>query len=244
MATQTIIDGLHKLKLPGMLEALQLLQQQPESSNLSFEERLEILVDKELLAKENKRYSRLICRAKLRIAQASIENIIFNQQRNLDRAQIMSFTSCDWIRQQHNIIFTGATGVGKSHLACALGRQSCRQGLTVRYYRVTRLFEELRVAQASGNYQRVMTSIAKLDLLILDDWGLSVLSKDERHNLLEILEDRYAVKSTIITSQLPIQNWHEYIGDATIADAILDRLLSNAYKIEIGGGSMREKKNI
>jgi DNA replication protein DnaC len=244
MITETIIDGLKKLKLPGMLEALQQFVQQPESSNLSFEERLEILIDRELLSKDNKKYKRLINSAKLRISQASTEAIDFSQQRNLDKAQIASLVTCDWMRKQHNIIFTGATGVGKSYLACALGRQACRQGFVVKYFRVPRLFEELRVAQASGSYNKFIASLAKLNLLILDDWGLGTLAKPERHDLLEMLEDRYALKSTIVTSQLPIKNWHEYIGDATIADAILDRLLNNAYKIEILGPSMRGKNNI
>jgi DNA replication protein DnaC len=244
MIKQNITDGLKKLKLLGMLEALESLYNQPESSSLSFEERLEILLDRELLSKDNKRYKRLLNQAKFRILQASTEEIFFNQDRKLDRSMFTTFASCNWIRAQQNIIFIGATGVGKSYLACALGKQACRQGMSVKYFRVPRLFEELRIAQASGNYNKYIANLSKLELLILDDWGLGILATQERHDLLEILEDRYGLKSTIVTSQLPIKSWHEYVGDATIADAILDRILSNAHKVEIFGHSLREKNNV
>ena len=180
--------------------------------------------------------------AKLRTAQACIEDINYNADRHLDRQKIITLSSCDWIRRQQNIILIGSTGAGKTFLACAFGQKACRQGISVRYFRVARLLEDLKIAQTKGEYNKFLSGIAKTDLIILDDWGIGQLKQTERIDILEILEERHALKSTIISGQLPIQLWHEYIGDATIADAILDRILSNAHRIDLKGPSMREKE--
>jgi DNA replication protein DnaC len=241
MLIQPTIQKLKALKLNGMADALQSFHNNPDSEGLSFDERFGILVDREVIHRENKRQSRLLKGAKLRASQACVEDIDYQHARGLIRSKMIMLTQCDWIRRQHNIVFLGPAGVGKTYLACALGQQACRQGFTVKYFRMTRLFEALRSAQGEGKYTALINQLSKTDVLILDDWGLGQLGKNERQDLLEVLEDRHELKSTIITSQLPILLWHEYIGDATIADAILDRLLSGAHKIELTGGSLRKK---
>lgn len=241
MLIQPTIQKLKALKLYGMGEAFQSLLEAPDSESLSFADRLGIIVDRECLHRENRRQTRLLRNAKLRTTQACVEDIDYQHSRGLDRNLMSTLVMCDWVRRKHNLIFIGPTGVGKTFLACALGHQSCRQGFSVQYFRMPRLFEILKTSQVNGKHIHFMHQLAKTDVIILDDWGLGQLNKSDRHELLEILEDRHALKSTIITSQLPIQLWHEYIGDATIADAILDRLLSSAHKIELRGESLRKK---
>ncbi len=208
---------------------------------MSFEERLGLLIDRESTVRETRRLRSRLKKAKLR-QSACIEDIDFSQSRGLDKALIMKLADCQWIAKHHNLIITGPTGVGKSYLACAFGQKACREGFTTAYHRVSRLFEELALAKGDGRYVKLLKSISKTDLLILDDYGLSKLNPEQCHDLLEILEDRYALRSTLVTSQLPINHWHEQIGDPTLADAILDRLVHNAYKIIMKGGSMRKKK--
>ncbi len=241
MSINTTIEQLKKIKLNGMVIALEELLKQPESYNLSFEERLGILIDREIICRENARKKRLLSYAKLRTAHACVEDISYQPARNLDRQKMITFSSCDWVRRQQNLILTGSTGTGKTFLACALGQQACRQGISVRYFRIPRLLEDLRIAQAKGEYNKFLNIISKIELLILDDWGLNQLKPAERTDMLEILEARHASKSTIIAAQLPVQSWYEYIGDVTIADAVLDRILSNAHRLEVKGPSMREK---
>ena len=233
---------LFTLKLTGMLEAFEQQRAQPDTHALSFEERLGLLVDKEMISRENKRLERLLRAAKLRI-NACIEDIDYRHPRGLDRSQMASLASCDWIKQQLNLCLTGATGTGKTWLACALGNQACRQGYSVRYLRVPRLFEMLRIGHGDGSYPRIMNQLAKIDCLVLDDWGLQKLNAPQRNDLMEIIEDRYKLRSTIIASQLPIDHWHDYVGEATIADAILDRLLHNAHRLLLEGESMRKTTN-
>ena len=204
-------------------------------------QRLAILTDREIICRENAKKKRLLGYAKLRTTNAYVEDINYQPARNLDRHKIITFSSCDWIRRQQNLILTGSTGTGKTFLACALGQQACRQGISVRYFRVPRLLEDLRITQAKGEYNKFLNIISKTELLILDDWGISQLKSTERSDMLEILEERHASKATIIAAQLPVLSWHEYIGDATIADAVLDRILSNAHRLELKGPSMREK---
>lgn len=239
MNISVTIEQIKVLKLIGMASALEELMRQPEANNLAFEEKLGIIMDREIIYRDNKRRMRLLRYAKLRFQTANIENIDYQHPRKLDRSTMLSFVSCDWIRRQQNIIFIGPTGIGKSYLSCALGHQACRQGIKVRYYRISKLLEDLKVEHAKNEYNTFMKNISNVELLILDDWGLGNLNRIERQDVLEILEDRYNIKSTIITTQLPIANWPEYIGDATIADAILDRVLSNSYKIMLDGPSMR-----
>ena len=239
MNISVTVEQIKGLKLIGMASALEELMRQPEANNLAFEEKLGIIVDREIIYRDNKRRTRLLRYAKLRFQTANMENIDYQHPRKLDRSTMLSFVSCDWIRRQQNIIFIGPTGIGKSYLSCALGHQACRQGIKVRYYRMSKLLEDLKVEHAKNEYNTFMKNISNVELLILDDWGLGSLNRIERQDVLEILEDRYNIKSTIITTQLPIANWPEYIGDATIADAILDRVLSNSYKIMLDGPSMR-----
>ena len=239
MLTQHTLQKLHTLKLTGMLNAFEQQQSQPDTHDLSFEERLGLLVDREMLYRENKRLERLLRGAKLRV-NACIEDIDYRHPRGLDRSRMASLASCDWIGRQFNLCITGATGTGKTWLACAFGNQACRQGLSVRYLRVPRLFEMLRIAHGDGSSPRLMNQLAKTDLMVLDDWGLQKLSAPQRNDLMEIIEDRYGLRSTLTASQLPIEHWHDYVGDATLADAILDRLLHNAQRLLLDGESMRK----
>ncbi|OHA71635.1 MAG: AAA family ATPase [Candidatus Wildermuthbacteria bacterium RIFCSPHIGHO2_12_FULL_45_9] len=241
MLNQQTLSALRELKLYGMSEALECQEQQPDSHGLAFTDRLSLLIDHEITYRKNKRLQRLLKAAQLR-HQACIEDIDYQTQRELKKDVMLSLTQCDWIQKKHNLIIGGPTGIGKSWLACALGHQACRYGLMVRYVRLPRLLEELRIVHADGSYPKLMNQLLKTQLLILDDWGLDVLARCQRNDLLEVLEDRHQTGSTLITSQLPVEKWHDFIGDATIADAILDRVVHNAYKIQLNGESMRKKQ--
>ena len=241
MLTQQTIEKLHTLRLTGMIEAFEQQLAQPQTHQLSFEQRLGLLVEREILHRENRRLNRLLRTAKLRL-QACVEDIDYRHPRGLERAQMAQLVSCEWIVHHHNLCITGPTGSGKTWLSCALGNQACRQGLSVRYLRVPRLFEQLRIAHADGSYSRLMNQLAKTDLVLLDDWGMQKISAPQRQDLMEVIEERHGLKSTLIASQLPTQHWHEYIGDATLADAILDRLLHNAHRLSLKGESMRKTK--
>ena len=242
MLLQPTIQTLKSLKLFGMAEAFQSMLEMPDSESLSFMEKMGLIVDREVSLRDNRRQSRLQKEARFRIAQACAEDIDYQSKRGLEKNKILGLVMGDWIKRHQNLIIVGPTGVGKTYLACALGNKACRLGLSVRFVRLPRLFEKLRMAQADGKYSTIMNQLSKTDLLILDDWGLGNLSKNERQDLLEILEDRHELKSTAITTQLPVELWHEYIGDATLADAILDRLLSNAHKVVLDGPSLRPKE--
>jgi DNA replication protein DnaC len=205
----------------------------PSMNELSFDERLALLVDAETLARDNKRLHKLLHDAKLRIPGACMEDVYLGPKREIDKALFRELMTARFIAKYHNVLITGMTGVGKSYLACALGQLACRLGFRVAYKRVPRLFEELGLAHADGTYVRLLTKLAKVDVLVLDDWGLAPLSDQQRREVLEILEDRHAVRSTIVTSQLSVENWHDYIAHPTIADAVLDRLVHNAHKIKM-----------
>lgn len=235
-------EKMEKLKLTGMLQAFEEQMALPEAEELSFEQRLGLLMDREILERENRRLKRHLRQANLR-QNATIEDIDFKSSRGLDKAVILSLAQCEWIKRNQNIIITGPTGVGKTYLACALAQKACREGFTALYSRLPRLFEQLAMAKGDGLYGKLLDKIAKSDLLVLDDWGLSVLSESQRKDLLELIEDRSNLRSTIISTQLPIIKWHEVINDQTIADAILDRLVHNAHKINLKGDSMRKKIN-
>jgi DNA replication protein DnaC len=239
MLTHPTIEKLHNLKLTGMVKALAEQQQITEIDSLGFEERLGLLVDRETTERENRKLSTRLKKAKLR-QSASVEDIDFRRSRGMDKALILSLAACAWIAKGINILICGPTGVGKSYIACALAHKACLEGYTALYLRLPRLFEELRLAKADGRYGKLMLSFAKTDLLVLDDWGLTPMTDPQRRDLLELMEDRYGLKSTIITSQLPVTAWHEAIGDPTLADAILDRVVHNAHKIEMKGESMRK----
>ena len=239
MLTRHTLETLRGLNLRGMAEAYEQQLEQPAADGLSFDERLGLLVDREVSYRENRRLARLLARAKLRHS-ACIEDIDYRHPRGLDKKQMIQLSSCNWLRSRHNLSITGPTGCGKTWLACAFGNQACRQGLTVFYVRATRLFEELRLSHGDGSFPKKMTKLTRADLLILDDWGLAPLNRAERQDLLEILEERYGTRSTLVTSQLPVDHWHQYINDATLADAILDRLLNQMHKLQLKGESMRK----
>lgn len=240
MLDQASLMTLRGFKLFGMAEALEQQMQDAQAQSLSFEERMGLIIDRENTSRENRRLTRLLRLAKLR-EQACVEDIDYRHPRGLQKAQVSSLAACNWVRKAQNICLSGPTGSGKTYLACALGHAACRQGLSVRYWRLPRLFEMLRIAHGDGSYARLLTGVAKTDLLILDDWGLQKPASQERHDLLEVLEDRYGKRATLVTSQLPVKNWHTYLGDPTVADAILDRLVHNAHKIQLTGDSMRRR---
>jgi len=241
MLKHPTLDKLHALKLTGMAAALEDQSATLDITDLSFEERLGLLVDREMTERDNRRMSSRLRRAKLRHA-AILEDIDYRNSRGLDKGLVQSLASCQWVKEHLNVLITGPTGVGKTWLACALAHKACREGYTAQYVRLTRLLRELTIAKGDGQYSKLLTSLAKVDVLILDDWGLMKLSAENRRDLLEVLEDRHGRRSTIATSQLPIEEWHGVIGDATLADAILDRLVHNAYKINLRGESMRKQQ--
>ncbi len=241
MLTAQTLEQLAALKLTAMATAWTAQQQDAATSQLAFDERFGFLVEAEWLARENKRFSRALQDAKLKLSQACIEAIDYPAQRGLDKALIRQLASCRWIREYQNVIIVGATGVGKSFITCALAHQACRQGFRALYRRTPRLFHELTLARADGTYVRLLAKLARVDVVVLDDWGLAPMQDQERRDLLEILEDRYGARSTIITSQLPPSTWYEYLGEPTLADAICDRILHNAHRIVLKGPSRRKE---
>jgi len=243
MLLEPTLQKLRSLRLHGIVTALEQQLAQPEFHTLSFEERVSLLVDREILDRQNRRITDLLRKARLR-QPACVEDIDYHQPRGLDKSRMATLITVDFIRHHHNVLITGPTGCGKSWLACALGNQACRQGLSVRYIRVAKLLEELRIAHADGTYVKLLNQLAKQELLILDDFGLDTSLPSDQRDLLEIIEDRHKLKSTLITSQLAIKHWHDYIGEPTIADAIMDRLLNHAHKLELKGGSMRKAEKI
>jgi DNA replication protein DnaC len=242
MLTQPIFEKLSSMKLGAMAEAFREQLDSPDMAALSFEERFGLLVDHQALVLENKRLTNRLKTAKLRLS-ASIEDLEFRAGRGLDRAQIMSLAANQWVRGCHNILVTGPTGAGKSYLACALAQKAARDGHTVLYQRLPRLLDELATARHDGRYHKLMAALAKYDVLVLDDLLITAIARDEQRELLEVIEDRYGRKATIVTSQLPVKAWHDAMQDPTLADAILDRLVHNAYKIELKGESMRKKRS-
>ena len=241
MLQQHTLEKLHALKLTGMAAAFEQQLTQPAIEELSFEERFALLLDQEILFRDNRRLARLLKAAKLRV-NACVEDIDYRHPRGIDRSFMSSLASCQWVQRHQNLCITGPTGSGKTWLACALGNQACRQGLSTRYFRLPRLFEMLRIAHGDGSYPRLMNQLAKTDLLIFDDWGIQKTAATQRNDLMEVIEDRHGLRSTLIASQLPIDHWHEYIGEATLADAILDRLLHQAHRLPLKGESMRKKQ--
>lgn len=241
---QTLLSQLNSLRLTGMAEALHQQQDQPSTyGELGFIERLSLLVNNELTVRDQRKISRLLKQAKLRIS-AHASDLDYSGSRGLAKDTVAQLLSFDWVHKHRNILIEGPTGTGKTYLACVLGQAACERGISVRYYRSSRLLDLLNIAHADGSYGQLMTQLQKTQVLIIDDWGLDVLKRAQRTDLLEVLEDRHDRGCTIITSQLPTQHWHEVIGDPTLADAILDRLLHNAHKLVLKGESMRKKKKL
>ena len=241
MLMQPTVDRLRTLHLGAMADAYLAQQQDPAIASLGFDERLGLLVDAEHLFRDNRKLARRLKEAKLRIAQACLEDIEYAPRRELDRSLLRQLATGRWIAEHHNILITGATGVGKTYIACALGQQACRQGYRTLYRRLPRLFQELALARADGSYPTLLARLARTDCLLIDDWGIGRVTDVQRQDLLEVMEDRDGTRSTIITSQLPRDQWHDYLGDPTIADAVLDRLVHNAYTITLKGPSRRKE---
>ena len=243
MLTENTIETLRHLKLHGMAQALENQRETPTTPALAFEERLALLVDGERLHRQNGRYRGLLREARLKVSQACIEDINYKTGRGLDKSQIAALADGAWIERGQNLLITGKTGSGKTWIACALTYQACRQGLSGRYWRVPRLFEEIRTAHGDGSYLKLLKRLAKSPVLTLDDWGLTALSTQDRADLLEILDDRLNTRSTVICSQLPVDAWHANLGEPTLADAILDRLVHFSHRLELktdDGESMRK----
>ena len=241
MMMNTTLNQLRELRLMGMLTALDEQLTQAGMSAVSFEERMALIVERELHWRHDKRRARLLKEAKLKYPQAAIEDIDTRAGRGLDRKAVMSLALGDWIDSGHSVLITGPTGAGKSWLACALAQHACRRGRSAFYQRVPRLSEELRIRHGNGTFGKWLIQLAKTDVLLLDDWGMAGLDNQARADLLEIIDDRAASKATIITSQLPIAHWHAWVGDATIADAILDRLMQRNHRFTLTGESLRQK---
>ena len=241
MLQKQTLTQLRTIKLSGMADALELQWDQPQTyDNISFDERLALMINQEITSRDDKRLQRLLKTASFKL-KARLEDVDYTHPRGLTKKQIATLQTGDWLVKKRNLLITGPTGCGKTFLACAMGHYACHQGMSVRYFRATRLFKMLTLAHGDGRYLKIMNQLAKTDVLIIDDWGLEKLTLSQRNDLLEIMEDRHATKSTLVTSQLPSTKWHDYIGDATLADAILDRLLHNAHKLKLKGESMRKK---
>ena len=242
MNHQHIVQQLHHLRLVGMAEAFEQQLNQPNTyEELGFIERFSLLVNQESTCRDNRKITRLLKQAKLRINAQPVD-IDYRARRALHKDTMAQLLQLDWVRHHRNLLIEGPTGTGKTFLACALGQTACEHSLSVRYFRAPRLFDTLTIAHGDGSFGKLLAQLAKTHLLIIDDWGLDVLSKQQRNDLLEIIEDRHGHGATLITSQLPSTHWHEAIGDPTRADAILDRLLHNATKIQLKGESLRKKR--
>lgn len=242
MMMHTTLAQLRDLKLEGLASGLQEQLAQPDMAALSFEERFSLLIERELHHRQDRRLERLLKNARLKYAQAAIEDIDSRPGRGVNRPELMSLALGDWVGTGNSILITGPTGAGKSWLACALAQYACRRGHSALYQRVPRLQEELRIRHGSGTFGKWLLQLAKTDVLLLDDWGMGAIDGATRSDLLEIIDDRAAHKATIITSQLPIEHWHAWIGDATVADAILDRIMHRHHRITLTGDSLRQER--
>lgn len=241
MLNEPTVDKLKTMGLHAIAEAWQKQLATAEVTSLSFDERLGLLVDAEWTFRENRRLGRALREAKLKLGQACLEDLDYSPKRELDKSVVRQLATCRWIAEHQNVLVTGAAGTGKSYLACALAHQACRKGYRAIYRRATRLFGELALARHDGTYARLLTKLARVDVLIVDDWALAPIKDDERRDLLEVLEDRYGTRSTIVTSQLDPKRWHDHIADPTHADAICDRLVHNAHRIALMGPSKRKE---
>ena len=243
MLNEHTLEQLRALRLDGMVHAIEEQATSTAATALGFDERLSMLVQREVAWRDARRVERLLKAAKLKVGMACVEDINYRSSRALDRSLVATLAGGDWIRNAQNLLITGATGCGKTWLACALAHQAARLGFSVLYVRAARLFDELQVAHGDGSFARRLVQLAKLDLLVLDDFAISPMGAPERSDLLEVLDDRVGTRSTLITSQLPVKAWHTYLDDPTLADAILDRVVHSSHKIDLKGGSLRDKRD-
>lgn len=240
MIETNLLTQLRKLRLGAMADSLQLqLDQVSTYEGLAFTERLSLLIDHEMLSRDQNKQARLIRLARFKL-MASIQDIDYRHRRNINKSQIAQLAQTDWLDKAQNLLITGPCGSGKTYLACAVGHNACLHGYSARYYRLSRLLLEMTQAKADGSYQKFLKQLAQTQLLLLDDWGLEPLDRAHRHDLMEIMDDRHGATSTIVISQLPTTEWYASIGDNTLADAILDRLMHNAHRLELNGESMRK----
>ena len=239
MLHEQTLEKLYTLRFHGMAHALEEQMKQPEMAGLSFEERLGMLVDAQWLWKENRALALRLRNASLK-HRASIENINYRHARQLDRSQVRSLALCQWVKQHQNVLITGPTGIGKSYLCCALLEKACREGYTAHYAQAHKLFRQLAVAYVDGSYDKLLSRIARTDVVAIDDWGLIPLADSERRHLFEVIEDRHGSRSTIVTSQFPVESWHELIGSPSIADSTIDRVIQGAHRITLQGETMRD----
>jgi DNA replication protein DnaC len=242
MLIHPVIEKCQQLRLKSLAKMLKEQSSQSGIEHLSFEERLGLLIDVELTDRENRRLQTRLRKAKLR-HEACIEDIDYKSPRDLDKSLLISLSQCQWIRSHQNILIVGPTGTGKTFLACALAHKACLSGYTSLYHRLPRLLSDLQLGKGDGRYRKSMEELAKVDVLILDDFGLTPFTDEHRRDLLELLDDRHEKRSTIVTSQLPVKLWHETIGNGTLADAILDRLVHHANRFEMKGESLRKIKS-
>jgi DNA replication protein DnaC len=241
MLRHPTLAKLHTLRLSGMAIALEEQQNLPDIEALPFADRLGLLIDREETERQNRLLKSRLSRARLR-QSACLEDLDYQTPRGLDRHLMIELATGQWLREHLNLLITGPAGIGKSWIACALAHQACRYGFTALYLRLPRLIEELALARAEGTYAKRLAQLARIDLITLDDWGLIPLTAEARRDLLELLDDRHQRKSTLVTSQLPVEHWHDYLGDPTLADAILDRLVHGSYRLNLRGESMRKLK--
>lgn len=241
MLHQQTMDQLHEMKMYGFVQALDEQDKDADIQSLGFEDRLALAVEREYLLRQDRRLTRRLQMAKLRF-QACMEDVDYRHPRGLDRSVMRRLATCQWIREKQCVLIVGPTGIGKSYLACALANKACREGFTALYTRIPRLLHEVSIARGDGSYLKLLAKISRIDVLVLDDWGLAPLGDLERRDILEILEDRTENRSTIVASQLPTKKWYDCVGEPTIADAILDRLINRAHELKLKGPTMRRAK--